>query len=122
MTASKSDIPAGERHEPSETTLDLPDLPGQWEWITSSHITMTHKIVVHFGLDENEPGGWLGEIDNWVNSDGDELWTVHTRPIVDDGTETGRPRETAEVSVENDSLTEAIESVPAHIATNFPTE
>ena len=65
-------------------------------------------------------GGHLGEIDNWID-DGNEVWTVHVRPIVeclDDGKDT-IPRETAETSENFDSLDEAIRAVPDHIGTYY---
>lgn len=116
----KMDIPDGSLHDiDSKTDLDVPDLPGPWEWLNANHYHWNHKVNVYFGYDINSPGGQYGEIDNWVNSDGDEMWTVHIRPIVDDGTETGIPRETADVSIEHELLAEAIEAVPSIIEEHY---
>lgn len=118
MTNDKMDIPDGERIDPEDTDLDLPDLPGDWAWGTANHYHWNHKANVHFGRDYATPGGWLGEIDNYVE-DGEERWDIHVRPIVEDGTEAGTPRPEAETIEVFDSLDEAIEAVPAHIATHY---
>jgi hypothetical protein len=82
---------------------------------------MTHKVNVYFGYDVMDVGGQYGEIDNFSEGD-DEKWAVHVRPIVSTpelephGTV---PRPTAETSETFDTLEEAIEAVPAHIATYY---
>lgn len=122
MSNDKSDIPDGGRHDIAEdTSLDVPGLPGSWEWGTANHYHWNHKVNVYFGVGSGEAGGWLGEIDNFPTDDG-ERWTVHVRPILDDGTESGHPRETAETSDEHDTLAAAIDAVPGHIATHYSDE
>lgn len=120
MPNTKSAIPDGELYDiRAETELDVPDLPGAWEWRDANHYAnFNGKANLFFGLRGDEPGGWFGEIDNYVR-DGSEWWTVHVRPIVDDGTENGTPREDPETTAEYESLAAAIEAVPSHIATNY---
>jgi len=129
MTNTKSDIPQDGGGIPHEgTDLDLPDLPGEWEWGSVNHYEMTNKVNVFFHLgDLQNPGAQYGEIDNY-HADGGEKWDIHVRPIVelsgppeDDDPKT-RPRGEAETVEHFDTLGEAIESVPDHIATYYPEE
>lgn len=116
----KSDIPDGELLDiENDTDLALPDLPGDWSWTNVTHYHWNHKVNLFFGLDQDEVGGHLGEIDNHMQ-DGQELWTIHVRPIVDvPGEDRNRPRTDAETAVEHTSLDDAIEAVPDHIATYY---
>lgn len=116
---TKGDIPEESAINTEETSLDLPKLPGEWEWSTVNHIGMTHKVNLYFGLEKGKTGGYLGEIDNHIHN-GKEMWTVHIRPIVDiPNSDRNRPRGEAETSKEHESLDSAIESVPSHIATHY---
>lgn len=115
---NKMDIPDGGGHDCEDTDLDLPNLPGEWRWKTCNHYHWNQKVNIYFGRNENEPGGWLGEIDNYIE-DGEEVWDVHVRSILADGTETGRVKETADTVEQFDSLAEAIEAVPGFIATYY---
>lgn len=120
MTNTKSDIPKQQGLDHEETDLDLPDLPGKWEWGSVNHIGMTHKVNVYFGHEIMEVGGQYGEIDNF-NEDGEEKWSLHVRPVVEDPSNQHGcvPRATAETSETFDTLEEAIDAVPAHIATYY---
>lgn len=117
---TKSDIPEEEGLDHEDTGLDLPDLPGEWSWGSVNHIGMTHKVNVFFGLDIYEVGGWYGEIDNYTE-DGEEKWDIHVRPIVEapSNTHGNRPASNAETVEQFDSLADAIEAVPKHIATYY---
>ena len=113
-TNTKSDIPEGERHEAEETDLSLPDLPGDWEWRTANRNGLG-KVNLYFGFDVNEPGGKLGEIDNY-NEDGEEVWDITTRSIIPRG-DTTVPQSDPNISEQFDSLDAAIEAVPEIIGT-----
>jgi hypothetical protein len=97
---------------------DFRELPGEWHWKFSSSQFGSNKTVVHFVCNVNEPGGWFGEIDNYVE-DGDEQWDVHIRPILDDGTETGRPQEEADTCIQFDTLADAVDAVPNIVGTYY---
>jgi len=122
MPNDRNDIPDGERLTiADETTLDVPDLPGEWRWTTANHYRWNHKVNVFFGVDQHAPGGWLGEIDNFSKDD-TELWALHVRPVEADGTDTGTPRAETETITEFQTLAAAIEAVPGHIQTNYDYE
>jgi hypothetical protein len=116
---TKEDIPEESAINTEDTSLDLPELPGEWEWSTVNHIGMTHKVNLYFGLESGKTGGHLGEIDNYIKN-GEEAWTLHIRPIVDiPKSDRNRPRSEAETTEEHDSLDSAIKAVPSHIATHY---
>lgn len=122
MTNDKTDIPDDEGLDiETETDLDVPELPGDWQWSKANHYHFNHKVNVFFHLNNTTPGGWQGEIDNYLQ-DGEEVWDVHVRSILDDGTETGRVKEEADTVEPFDTLAEAIEAVPDHIATHYESE
>lgn len=115
----KMDIPDGELIPIEDTDLDVEELPGDWEWSSANHYHWNHKVNVFFGRDVAETGGQYGEIDNYPVDDG-EMWTLHVRPIVDvPGEDRNRPRGEAETIEEHESLAEAIDAVPDHIATYY---
>lgn len=118
---TKSDIPQEEGVDVGDTDLDLPSLPGSWEWRTANHIGMSHKVNVHFGIDVTDPGGLMGEIDNYL-ADGEEVWDVHIREIVEaPSTKHGSlPKGAPDTSEQFDTLDAAIEAVPEQIATHHP--
>lgn len=120
---TKNDIPEQQGIDHSETDLDLPDLPGKWEWGSVNHISGTSKVNVFFGYDQTEVSGQYGEIDNYLKDD-DEKWDVHVRPLVEAPSNPHgcRPRGTAETNETFDSLDAAIEAVPEHIATYYEVE
>jgi hypothetical protein len=117
---TKSDIPDDERIDIDDTTLDVSKLPGSWSWLTANHYHWNHKVNVFFGLNENSPGGYIGEVDNFIES-GTEVWSVHVRPIIDDGTETGTPRQDPETTARFESLDDALDAIPGHIAVHYKT-
>lgn len=119
MTNTPSDIPDGSGIDTADTDLDLPDLPGAWEWRTANHTaSFNGKVNVFFGRDTNTPGGWMGEIDNYQH-DGAVLWDVHVREIIDLGDGDCRPASGATTCEAFESLDAAIASVPEHIRTHY---
>jgi hypothetical protein len=105
------DIPDG-FVDVEETSLTLPDLPGDWEYGNAS------KSRLLFGRNSGSVGGYFGEIDTYV-SDGENKWDLHIRPIVDNGTESGTPRGEPSTVETFDTLHEAIETLPEHIGTYY---
>jgi hypothetical protein len=119
---TKNDIPHETGIDIEDTDLDVPDLPGEWEWRIANHTPRTHKVNVYFGLNVHETGGWMGEIDNYIE-DSVEVWDVHVRQIVavpGEQPPENLPAETAETVEQFDSLDAAIESAAAHIGTHYP--
>lgn len=120
-----SDIPNGERIDTADTELDLPDLPGPWEWKSANHYAdFNGKVNVYFGHSFHSVGGQIGEIDNY--HDGDSMvWEIHIREIESAPTanESGTlPAESADVTQQHDTLGEAIEAVPEVVSTYYATE
>ena len=119
--SQKRDIPQAEQTPVEQTDLELKELPGDWEWDAANRYS-NGKVNVFFGLDIEETGGLLGEIDNYTEGDGEEKWDVHVRPIVElEGTEGNQPREAEETTEQFDSFADAIDSVPGHISTYYNT-
>lgn len=119
----QSAIPHGERIPARETDLSLPELPDPWGWRAANH-NGYGKVNLYFGRNVYEPGGWLGEIDNYDHGDGGVKWDVHVREILavdeDDVLDKDtRPCEEAETVETFDTLAEAIEHVPEHIETYY---
>lgn len=96
----------------SRTDLDTPELPGDWTWLTASRISMTDKVVVRFCLSGYE-ADLVGEIDNWLNQDGEQRWTTTIR---ESGTE--EPESTREYA----TLESALDALPEYIATHHEIE
>lgn len=115
-----SDIPDETGIDTAETELDLPELPGAWEWLTANH-TSLGKVNVFFGYKVHCVGGLMGEIDNYQH-DGEVKWDVHVRDVVDLGQDGTRPASEADTCKAFDSLDAAIQAVPEQIATHYPDE
>jgi predicted RNA-binding Zn-ribbon protein involved in translation (DUF1610 family) len=115
---SKQVLPEGEQIPLSETDMLLPGLPGEWSWSTANKYS-NGKVNLFFGLNSGEPGGWIGEIDNYHGEDGDEWWSLHVRRIENDGTESGKPEVEPDTVEEFRSLHDAIDFAPDHIAEHY---
>lgn len=116
-----NDIPNGEGMDAEDTDLDLPDLPGGWEWGSVNHLAdFTGKVNVFFGRNIYDAGGWIGEIDNFSH-DGEVVWEIHVRAVeAAPGTQHGSlPAEKPETTEQFGTLDEAIEAVPGHISTYY---
>jgi hypothetical protein len=115
---NKDVLPVGEQIPLSETNMDLPGLPDGWSWGSANRYS-NNKVNLFFGLNSGEPGGWLGEIDNYVDGDGNERWSLHVRVIEDDGTESGIPATEPDTVEEFQRLDDAITAAPDHVATYY---
>lgn len=118
-TNTKADIPEGERHEVANTNLDVPDIEDPFEWLNASRNGMG-KVNLYFGYDVDDVGGCLGEIDNFTE-DGEEVWGLTTREIIQRG-DTTVPKNRTDISNEYDSLDAAIQAVPDLIGTFYATD
>lgn len=119
---TKSDIPTEPtKLDVSETGLDVDDLPDPWHWGSCARTDMTNKVNIYFGYDVTEVGGQMGEIDNYLDNDGNEMWGVHTRPIVEAPSNPHgcRPRAEGAHAEEFESLDEAIDAVPRFIEEHY---
>lgn len=117
---TKRDIPIEKPIDTDDLDVDLPALPGQWDWSTANHVDLTNKVNIFFGFDQTTAGGYIGEIDNFIDKNR-EAWCLAIRPIVEiPGNGTGnRPREEAETTDTFATLDEAISAVPGHIQKHY---
>lgn len=123
MENTKDQIPYGEGTPVAETDLDVPSLPNDWEWLSVNR-TSNGKVNVLFGKSQNEVGGWLGEIDNYIDTeDGEkvESWDIHIREIVEveHRGEEGEPASEPATVEKCASLSEAISKVSHQINTFY---
>jgi hypothetical protein len=118
MTVSKSDFPEVSGEPLDDVDVDLPELPGDWEWGSFNHLS-NGKMNVFFGKDVDQPGGWYGEIDNYTTrgpgGEHMELWTMHVHAIEDDGSDKGYVEEEADFNSEHETLAAAISLTPGFI-------